>query len=142
MRFRLRLGIAALLITLCVRSRAAADELVVIVSSASAIAGLTKDQIADIFLGKLRQLPDGTKVVPIDQPEGSPTRDAFYVQFTGKSPAQVKAHWSKIIFTGRGQPPPTATDAAETKKRVAQDPRAIAYIQRTLADDSVRMLPP
>src|SRR6188768_4088554 len=107
MRFRLRLGIAALLITLCVRSRAAADELVVIVSSASPIAGLTKDQIADIFLGKLRQLPDGTKVVPIDQPEGSPTRDAFYVQFTGKSPAQVKAHWSKIIFTGRGQPPPT-----------------------------------
>jgi ABC-type phosphate transport system substrate-binding protein len=45
------------------------DELVVIVSSASAIAGLTKDQIADIFLGKLRQLPDGTKVVPIDSPK-------------------------------------------------------------------------
>ncbi|MEO7795334.1 MAG: phosphate ABC transporter substrate-binding protein [Thermoanaerobaculia bacterium] len=118
----------------------AESDVVVIVSRESAVTSLTRDQIADLFLGKLNRLPGGEKAVPLDQPEGSAVRNSFYSGFAGKTAAQVKAHWSKIIFTGRGQPPAQVPDGPTARRRVAEDPGAIAYIERALADETVRIV--
>jgi ABC-type phosphate transport system substrate-binding protein len=120
---------------------AMAAEVVAVVSAKSAISALTANQVADIFLGKTAHFPDGTPAVPIDLSEDSSERDKFYTQFTGKSAAQVKAHWSKIIFTGRGQPPRQASSSAEARKIVAENPNAIGYIDNSAVDRSVRVLP-
>jgi hypothetical protein len=56
------------------------------------------------------------------------------------SPAQVKAFWSKIIFTGRGQPPRTAATSLEAKKLLVANPNAISYIDQSLVDSSVRVV--
>ena len=80
------------------------------------------------------------QVVPIDQAEGSVAREEFYTRFLGKSPAQVKAYWAKIIFTGRGQPPKEVASSIEVKKRVAENPNAIGYIDQSHVDESVRVL--
>ena len=119
---------------------ALSQEVVPVVSAKSPITHLDANQVADLFLGKTSRFPDGTQAVPIDQSEDSPARDKFYAQFTGKSPAQLKAYWSKIIFTGRGQPPRQVSGSAEAKKLVAQNPNAIAYIDAKLVDDSVRVV--
>jgi ABC-type phosphate transport system substrate-binding protein len=119
---------------------ASADDVVAVVSSKSAITSLKANQVADIFLGKTSRFPDGSEAVPIDQVEESPARERFYATFTGKSPAQVKAHWSKIIFTGRGQPPRQVANSEEARKLVAANPKAIGYIDASLVDDSVRVL--
>lgn len=119
---------------------AAADEVVAVVSAKSPVTSLNAAQIADIFLGKSSRFPDGTPAVPIDLPEESPVREKFYAEYTGKSPAQVKAYWSKIIFTGRGQPPKQVTTGAEAKKLVADNPNAIGYIDSKLVDSSVRVI--
>lgn len=118
----------------------AESDVVVVVSRESAVTALTREQVADLFLGKLSRFPGGVKAAPIDQPEGSAVRDAFYSEFAGKSAAQVKAHWSKIIFTGRGQPPPEVADGKAALLRLASDPAAVAYLQRSLVDDSVRIV--
>lgn len=118
----------------------AAADVVAVVSSASSVTVLSKNQVVDIFLGKTSRFPNGEQAVPIDQVEGSAARDEFYSKFTGKSPAQIKAHWSKIIFTGRGQPPKEVPDGIEVKKQVLQNPKAIGYIERSLVDSSVRVL--
>ena len=120
---------------------AAADDVVAVVSAKSPVAGLNASQVADIFLGKTNRFPDGTLAVPVDLPEESPAREKFYAEYAGKSPAQVKAHWSKIIFTGRGQPPKQLGSGAEAKKFVAENPNAIAYIDSKLVDNSLRVLP-
>jgi ABC-type phosphate transport system substrate-binding protein len=52
----------------------------------------------------------------------------------------VKAHWSKIVFTGRGQPPRQASNASEAKKLIAENPNAIGYIDHSAVDASVRVL--
>ena len=119
---------------------AGAEDIVAVVSAKSPVTMLNSEQVADIFLGKTTRFPDGSAAVPIDQTEDSPDRDRFYTQYTGKSPAQVKAHWSKLIFTGRGQPPRQVANGAEAKRAVAQDPHAIAYIDNRLVDSSVRVL--
>ena len=119
---------------------ARADEVVAVVSAKSAINSLATHQVADIFLGKASRFPDGSIAVPIDQHEDSPAREKFYVQLTGKSPAQMKAHWSKIIFTGRGQPPRQVATNAEAKKAIAENPNAIGYIDASQVDASVKVL--
>ncbi len=117
-----------------------AEDVVAVVSAQSPVTALTPAQVADIFLGKTARFPDGTQAVPIDQNEESPVRDRFYAQFAGKSAAQVKAHWSKIIFTGRGLPPRQVASGLEARRTVAADPRAIGYIDPGLVDSSVRVL--
>ena len=115
-------------------------DVVAVVSSKSCITTLSKNQVSDIFLGKSAHFPDGSAAVPIDQAEGAAVRDEFYGNFAGKSAAQIKAYWSKIIFTGRGQPPKAVSNSAEIKRLLAQNVNAIGYIERSLVDDSVKVL--
>jgi ABC-type phosphate transport system substrate-binding protein len=115
-------------------------EVVAVVSSKSAITALSKSQVADIFLGKVSRFPDGIVAVPIDQAEGSAERDEFYAKVADRSPAQITAYWSKIIFTGRGQPPRAVSNDVEMKKRIAANPSAIGYIDAKLVDGTVRVL--
>jgi ABC-type phosphate transport system substrate-binding protein len=140
----LKLGLLSALIPLVLglgdAVAAGQQEVVAVVSAKSPINALTANQVADIFLGKTAHFPDGTPAVPIDLNEDSSEREKFYAQFTGKSPAQVKAYWSKIIFTGRGQPPRQASSSVEARKIVAENPNAIGYIDSSAVDRSVKVL--
>lgn len=118
-----------------------AANIVAVVSAKSQIGHLTPAQIADIFLGKNNRLPSGEVVVPVDQEEGSRSRDQFYFQITGKSPDQIKAYWTRLIFTGKALPPKVITDGAQLKKFIATNPNAIGYIDSALVDDSVKIIP-
>lgn len=136
---RIRWTIFGLGLCLAMAGTGKAD-VVVVVSSKSAVSTLSKAQVTDIFLGKTARFPDGSPAVPIDQVEGSAARDEFYATFADKSPAQVKAHWTKIIFTGRGQPPKSASNSVEVRKLIAANPQAISYIERSALDGTVKVL--
>ncbi|MEJ0006953.1 MAG: hypothetical protein WDM77_11450 [Steroidobacteraceae bacterium] len=119
-------------------SRPLTAEEVVVVSAKSAITTLSKTQVADIFLGKTTRFPNGSQAVPIDQAEGTLARDEFYTWIVGKSAAQMKAYWSKIIFTGRGQPPKAVPSSADSKKLIVANPNTIGYLEPKLIDDTLR----
>jgi ABC-type phosphate transport system substrate-binding protein len=129
------IGLAA-----CLAMAASEANVVTVVSAKSPIISLSKTQVADIFLGKSNRFPGGAQATPIDQPEASSLREEFYDKVTGKSLAQLKAYWSKIIFTGRGRPPKTAPGSTEVKKLLAENVLAIGYIEDTQVDPSVRVL--
>lgn len=116
----------------------AAAEVVVIVSAKSPVASLRADQVADIFLGQLASFPDGGQAVALDQQVGSPQRDEFYMKVAAKTPPLIKAYWSKMIFTGRGQPPKEVSNSAAVRKMVADNPGLIGYIDRSALDASVK----
>ena len=118
----------------------ATADVVAVVSSTSTVTALSKGQVADIFLGKVSRFPNGTPAIAIDHVEGSPARDEFYVTYAGKSPAQVKSHWAKIIFTGRGQPPKSVSNSVEVRKLIAANPQAISYIERSAVDSTIRVI--
>lgn len=121
-------------------SIAHAGELVAIVSARSTVELLRPDQVAAIFLGQSARFPDGSVATPIDQPIGSSQRDGFYLRVAGKTPALLKAWWSKMVFTGRGQPPRELAGNAAVRQAVASDPGAIGYIDREALDPSVRQV--
>jgi ABC-type phosphate transport system substrate-binding protein len=125
---------------LCFAMAAARADIVVVVSDKSDVTTLSKNQLADIFLGKSARFPNGRLAVPIDQSEGAAAREEFYTRFIGKSAAQLKAHWSKIIFTGRGQPPRAASNSSDTKKLLHENPNAISYIEQSEVDATMRVV--
>ena len=136
-RIRYLVAGAALAIAQAASGNASA-ELVVVVSARNTLPALSNDQVAAIFLGQAGRFPDGAEVVALDQRVGSHERNQFYAQVTGKSPALLKAHWSKMVFTGRGQPPREASDSAAVRRMVADNPAMIGYIERSALDASVR----
>ncbi len=109
-------------------------ETVVIVSQKNPATRMFSEQAAQFFLGK------STMFTPIDQAEGSPIRAEFYHKVAEKDPAQVKALWSKLVFTGKATPPKEYKTSAEVKKAVAEDPKAIGYIDKSAVDDTVKVI--
>jgi len=122
--------ISTVVVGLLLSGAALAD--VVVVGNPSA-AALTKDQVSDYYLGK----SSGMKLV--DQPESSKIKTEFYSKL-GKDLSQVKATWSRLIFTGKAQAPKELADAAAVKKAVAADPTTIGYIDKAEVDATVKVL--
>jgi ABC-type phosphate transport system substrate-binding protein len=135
-----RVGLGTIGLALSLAAAAATADVVAVVSAKSAVTTLSKSQVADIFLGKAVRFPNGVQAVPIDQADGSVAHDEFYAKLAGKSAAQLRAYWSKIIFTGRGEPPPAVANSDEMKKRLIQNPAAIGYIESNRVDDTVRVV--
>lgn len=116
------------------------DAVVVIVSASSSVTEISRLLLADLYTGRASRFPNGAPAVPIDQKPGSAERATFCENFLGRSEAQLKAHWAKIIFTGRGRPPAEASDGETVRRMVARDPRAIGYVDSRLVDATVRVI--
>jgi len=121
-------------------SSLASAEVAVIVSASNGNASIDKATISKIFLGKSKSFPDGSQAIPLDQNDGSTSREAFNSTVLGKSAAQLKSYWSRLIFTGKGTPPKQSGDDAAIKAAVAGDPKKIGYIDATLVDGSVKVV--
>lgn len=131
---------ALLAAALCIAAIPSGAQVVVVVSAKNPATALTVDQVSDIFLGRAASLPGGAAVAPIDQAEGSAARDEFYQKVIGKNPAQVKAYWSKQIFSGKGTPPKDAGNDGGVKAMIAANPNLIGYIDKGAVDASVKPL--
>ncbi|QCF27085.1 phosphate ABC transporter substrate-binding protein [Hydrocarboniclastica marina] len=103
-------------------------------------ASLAKDDVERIYLGKVKTFPGGDAVTPLNLPEGHATRTEFDQTLVGKSPSQLKAFWSKQVFTGKGTPPDEVADAAAMKAKVSSDPSAVGYVDAADVDSSVRVV--
>lgn len=112
---------------------ASAHAQVAVVMNPSA-APLTQEQVSNIFLGRS---PD---FKPVDLPESAPVRATFYKKATDRDVAQVKAVWSRLVFSGKAAPPKEVADAAAVKAAVKADPKAIGYIEKSAVDASVKVV--
>jgi ABC-type phosphate transport system substrate-binding protein len=108
-----------------------AEDIVVIVNPAAA--PISKEQIADLYLGR------SDAWIAVDQAVGSVIYVEFYKKLTGRDSAQIKAIWAQILFTSRGVPPKQLLDSAAVKKAVAANPKAVGYIEKSAIDASVKI---
>jgi ABC-type phosphate transport system substrate-binding protein len=114
--------------------------LAIIVHPSNSMAGITTEQAADIYLGKSGIFPNGQRVTPVDQAPNSPARQKFYKTVVKKDGSALKVYWSKILFTGKGQPPREIGDDADVKSWVATNPDAIGYVDGKFVDSTVKVL--
>ncbi len=112
---------------------ALAAEIVVIVNPKNPATRMFSEQAAQFFVGK------SSLFTPVEHTEG-PLRNEFSQKVLGKDISQVKAAWSKLVFTGKGNAPKEYASSAEVKKAVAADVNAIGYIEKSAVDDTVKVI--
>ncbi|MBI2783837.1 MAG: phosphate ABC transporter substrate-binding protein [Gammaproteobacteria bacterium] len=134
------LRVAALSTLLGIAGSHAMADVVAVVSPNNPATTISKREVSNIFLGKTNRFPNGAPAVAIDQREGSAPRVEFYLNVSNMQPAEIKAHWSKMIFTGRGRPPMTVDGDEQVKKALASRPDGIGYIDSAAVDDRVKVL--
>jgi ABC-type phosphate transport system substrate-binding protein len=128
-----KLKLTACFAVLAVGVNVARADVVVVVSAKSTTTTMTPEEISQIYLGKSKAMK------PVET-SSSPIRSQFYSKVAGKDEAQVKAIWSKLVFTGKATAPKELPSSAEVVKVVAADPEAIGYIEKSAVDSSVKVV--
>lgn len=116
-------------------------EIVIVVAHENKLKSLSRAELENIYLGKMNTLPDGQSVEPIDQQEDSDIRHEFYRDFIKRTSTQMKMHWSKLIFSGRGQPPRNVSGDKAMAEFLAEHPNAIGYLSKDQIDNRLRVVP-
>lgn len=113
---------------------------IAIVVHPSNSANISADDIERIFLGKKKAFSSGDTAVPINLNEGDAIRATFNEKALNKNSSQLKAYWSKLVFTGKGTPPKEVDTASDVLKLVSSNPNMIGYVDASAVDGSVKVV--
>ena len=91
-------------------------------------------------MGKVKSFSSGEQAVPISQLESSNVATEFNSTVLNRSNSQLKAYWSKLVFTGKGTPPRAVNSDAEVIKLIAKNPNMIGFVSQGKADASVKVV--
>lgn len=100
---------------------------------------VTKDVLIKIYLAKVRTFPDGTLAAPVNHSEDSPLRLKFDSSIIGKSSMQMRAHWARLLFTGRAVPLKVLKTDAEVIDYVSKTLNAVGYINSENKSSEVKI---
>ncbi len=81
-----------------------AEPLSVITANGNVVSSLTREEVADLFLGKRKISIDGHALIPLDVSDDK-LRDSFYQAVADMSAVRVSAYWARIVFSAQGKPP-------------------------------------
>ena len=113
---------------------------VAVVVHPSNVSSFSDRDLKKIFLAKKKKFPAGGRAIVLRQKKGSPVKLQFIQGLLNKSEHQLKAYWSRLIFTGKALPPKEISDDAEMKRLVSANPSIIGYIDAASVDDSVKVV--
>lgn len=113
---------------------------IAIVVNASNKTTLSDNDIKRAFMGKLKKYSNGDKILVLNLKFGSVTRNEFDKKALKKSSSQIKAYWSKLVFSGKGKPPPELVSDKDVLALVSSDSNAIGYVDAENVDDTVRVV--
>lgn len=119
-------------------SGATSADIAIIVNPANT-AEISTDDIKSLFSGRQKSFSNGKTALLLSLEEDNPTRSEFHDAVLGKSDAQMKAYWSKLLFTGKGTPP-KETSVAEMLELIADNPNTIGYIDAASVNGNVKVI--
>jgi len=129
--FKLRIWIALMTLVIAwIPTSFAADNIQVIVNSATAMRDLSRTSLRAIFSMRMKQFPDGTPVVVFVLPDRDERHRAFCKEALQVYPYVLRDTWDRMVFTGTGQTPIEVATQEELIKRVAATRGGIGYISQ------------
>jgi len=118
-----------------------AQQFRVIVHPSNPVDSISRQQLSAVYMKKVRQWPDRTEIIPLDQSPASRVRERFSDAVHGKSVAYVTRYWHRLIFSGRGLPPSELNSSAAVAEFVAGNRGAIGYVSSDLdLGESVKVI--
>lgn len=113
-------------------------EIAVVVHPSNA-SNVNQDFVSSVYLGKTRSFEDGKQIIPVNL-SGTTMEEDFNKKVLGKSSSQMKAYWSKLVFTGKGTPPKDAKTDADVISLVSENPATIGYVDASSVTDKVKVV--
>jgi len=120
-------------------SSAAAADIAIIAHPEFAADSTTAEDVRRLFLGKTNNI-SGEHATPIDQKNDDAERAQFYDAIVKKTASQLRAYWSRLVFTGKGKPPKALDDDAAVLSAVAADSSLIGYVDVNAVTSDVKIL--
>jgi ABC-type phosphate transport system substrate-binding protein len=87
-----------------------------------------REDLAGIFLKRVRRWGDGNPVLAVDQSMAAPVRKSFSNEVLRQPLAAIQHYWHQQVFSGREQPPSVRLSDAEVVAFVQENPGAIGYV--------------
>ncbi|HEY4185985.1 MAG TPA: hypothetical protein VGP07_13005 [Polyangia bacterium] len=100
----------------------------IIVHPANSISSVDRAFVAQAFLKKIQQWPDGEAIQPVDLEQNSAVRRQWSGDMLSRSVAAVKSYWQQMIFSGRNLPPPELGSDKDVVSYVLRKPGGIGYV--------------
>lgn len=101
---------------------------------------ISKEDLANIYLAKAKAFPDGKLAIPLNQTNNTQAKSHFDLTILGKTDSQIRAYWSRLIFTGKAVPIKEVENDAEVLELVEKNPSAIGYIDASKVNTNVKVL--
>ncbi len=114
-------------------------EIIVVINPDNPVT-LSDKEIKRIFLGKMKSYPGGSAILPVNHSSKSDVRKHFDQHALGKSSKQIKAYWSRLMFSGKGNPPKELDNDAKVIELVAENPAVIGYINADSKTERVKAI--
>lgn len=111
------------------------NTIVVIVNQNNGTEAMSPREVRKLFLGKSRKLPDGSRALLVSN---GPIQTEFNRSALRKADSQVKAAWSRLLFSGRAKPPVAFSDPADVVQFVAENQNAVGYVLTSELADGVK----
>jgi ABC-type phosphate transport system substrate-binding protein len=103
----------------------------VVVHSDNPVSTLTRERVSQLFLKKVTQWQDRSRVLPVEMREAVSLRAEFSRRIHQRDVPTIKTYWQQMIFAGRAVPPPERASDAEVLEFVQKNPSAIGYVSAT-----------
>ena len=133
----LRLALVLMLLSPAIRAGEGAR--IAVIASPARRADLSVADLAQIYLRRKRFWNDGTPIVPLNLPSGTPLRERFSGLVLRQKGERLADYWNRQYFYGI-LPPATLASTEAIRRYVASDVNAIGYLPDSEVDGSVRVL--
>ena len=112
----------------------------IIVNSENNIDNISKTKLSNIFIKKVTQWDDDTKIVPVDLTSKSSVRKAFSLVVHEKDIEAIKAYWRKQVFSGTSVPPVEKESDEAVISYVKANPSAIGYVSKNANTQGTKVI--
>jgi polar amino acid transport system substrate-binding protein len=113
--------------------------LAVVVSVNSPLRGITRQALAELFLGQRQRLRDGSAPEPVMGNAGA-EREQFFTTVLRRPAAEYRSAWAAQQFGGRRRAPPELAGSDAIKAHLQRHADAIGYLPLSLVDASLRIV--
>ncbi|AUM12618.1 type 2 periplasmic-binding domain-containing protein [Ketobacter alkanivorans] len=116
-------------------------DLAIIVHPDNPQQSISKHELRLIFLGRMPLFPtSGEEIIAFDLPESDSGYETFYRNVVELEGTRLKRYRAYYLFSGRGKLPRPTDSNATILQQVADNERAIGYVDSRLVNEKVKVL--
>lgn len=138
--FRPAVGLAMALLASVPGTARAEEPLVLVIAATSPVVDLSSADVRRLFQGYPIKGPDGTRLIPINQPPASEARVVFDERVLEMSPREVGQYWVDRRIREGAVAPRTQASEPVLIEVVAKLPGAVSYVHAAALTPEVRAL--